>query len=581
MNWKPKSLHNTAAVHTLMTQLNVSKLIATLLVHRGITNFEEAKQFFRPQLEELHNPFLMKDMQKAVDRICQAIQHQEKILIYGDYDVDGTTAVALLSTFLKKITPHIYTYIPDRYTEGYGVSDQGIDYAAQHQITLIISLDCGIKSADKVDYAATKKIDFIICDHHLPDKNLPRAIAILDPKQPHCTYPYKELCGCAVGFKLIQALAITLNIPFEQLYQYLDLVAVATIADIVPITGENRILVHYGLKLINQQDEYQNMPKRKGLHLTLEHNIKELKANDILFKIAPKINAAGRIKSGNYAVKLLSENNDQEVQKTAQDIIEFNHIRKELDHQITQEALQIIEANHEQNNYTSVVYNPHWHPTAKGVIGIVASRLIETYYKPTIVLVKTETEDGKTKLAASARSVKGFDLYQALDKCKEHLIQFGGHIAAAGFTLYEENYPAFKQAFEQVVKNTITPNQRYETLEIDAEIDFSELDPKTLRILKQFEPHGPENLPPIFVTQNTFTNQYPQTVGKDHSHLRLHIAQATPTHISPTYTAVGFGLGHFAQTISPNHPIKVAYTLIENEWNGTKTTQLSIRDIKF
>jgi len=438
MRWNVSSETNTEIVKSLQADLQVDNTIAQLLAQRGITTFEKAKTFFRPSLDDLHNPFLMKDMDKAVNRIEKAIINNENILVFGDYDVDGTTAVSLVSSYLKTIHPNIATYIPDRYDEGYGISYKGIDFADDNNFTLIIALDCGIKSIDHIAYANEKQIDFIICDHHRPGDQLPNAIAVLDPKRDDCFYPYDELCGCGVGFKLIQALAQNRYQTIEDLTPYLDLVATAIAADIVPITGENRVLAKFGLEVINTAP-------RPGIKALIK-NIKKttLTITDVVFIIAPRINAAGRIKHGNHAVELLTEYNQEQAEQFASEIEQYNSDRKLLDKQITVEALSQIERNNEQNNFTTVVFQEDWH---KGVIGIVASRLTETYYRPTLVFTKSGD-----KLAASARSVKGFDVYNALENCAQHLEQFGGHMYAAGMTIKPENYAAFKNAFEEEVK---------------------------------------------------------------------------------------------------------------------------------
>ncbi len=453
MRWNLKSKPEKEKVQALQNALQVDEIIASLLVQRGIETFEQAKTFFRPTLEDLHNPYLMKDMDKAVSRIEKAIANNENILVFGDYDVDGTTAVSLVSSYLRSFYPKVATYIPDRYNEGYGISYLGIDYAEDNDMSLIIALDCGIKSIDHVNYAKAKNIDFIICDHHRPGDFLPDAIAVLDPKREDCSYPYDELCGCGVGFKLIQALAENRNQTIQDLLPYLDLVATAIAADIVPITGENRVLAKFGLEVINANP-------RPGIKALITSSIrskssgqnvkkKVLTITDVVFIVAPRINAAGRVKHGNEAVALLTEYNLEQAEQFASEIEQHNSDRKELDKQITKEALLQIEENNEQNRFSTVVYQENWH---KGVIGIVASRLVEKYYRPTIVFTKSGD-----KLAASARSVKDFDVYNALEACAEHLEQFGGHMYAAGMTLKEENYENFKNAFENEVKKTIHP----------------------------------------------------------------------------------------------------------------------------
>ncbi|MEO8534773.1 MAG: single-stranded-DNA-specific exonuclease RecJ, partial [Flavobacterium sp.] len=477
MRWTLKAKPSEDKVKHLAQALNVEDFVATLLIQRGIETFEDARNFFRPSLEHLHDPFLMKDMDKAVSRIESAIENQENILVFGDYDVDGTTAVSLVSSYLKSYYPNVATYIPDRYDEGYGISFKGIDFADDNGFSLIIALDCGIKSIEHIAYAKEKNIDFIICDHHRPGPFLPDAVAILDPKREDCSYPYDELCGCGVGFKLIQALGKNRNETIEDLVQYLDLVATAIAADIVPITGENRVLAYFGLQVINSDP-------RPGIK-ALVHQVKKkvLDITDVVFIISPRINAAGRIKHGNHAVELLTEFDFDQAQQFASEIEQYNADRKDLDKKITKEAFQQIIENSEEERFSTVVFQEDWH---KGVIGIVASRLIETYYRPTLVFTKSGD-----KYAASARSVKGFDVYNALEACAHHLEQFGGHMYAAGMTLKAENYKPFKDAFEKQVSATILPEMRTPEIEIDAEIDFADITPKLIRILKQFEPFGP------------------------------------------------------------------------------------------
>jgi single-stranded-DNA-specific exonuclease len=562
MRWTVKPKPNSEKVHQLAQELNVDELVATLLIQRGITSFDQAKTFFRPSLDHLHDPFLMKDMDVAVNRIENAIANQENILVFGDYDVDGTTAVSLVSSYLKSFYPNIATYIPDRYAEGYGISFQGIDFAEDNGFTLIIALDCGIKSIDHVAYAKEKNIDFIICDHHRPGDSLPEAVAVLDPKRDDCNYPYDELCGCGVGFKLIQALSQNRNQTIDDLIPYLDLVATAIAADIVPITGENRVLAHFGLQVINASP-------RPGIAALIQQIKKQsLTITDVVFVIAPRINAAGRIKHGNHAVELLTEFNLEQAQQFAKEIEDYNSERKGLDKQITQEALLQIEENNEQERFTSVVFQENWH---KGVIGIVASRLIETYYRPTLVF----TQSGDY-YAASARSVRGFDVYNALEACSEHLEQFGGHMYAAGMTLKAENYEAFKNAFEKVVQETIDSELLTPEIEVDAEINFSDINPKLIRILKQFEPFGPQNMTPIFVTKNAIDTGYPKFMGANNEHIRLFIKQNNSEGIA----AIGFNLANKKDLIANQKPFQMAYCIDENEWNGQLSLQLRLKDIQ-
>ncbi|TXI66182.1 MAG: single-stranded-DNA-specific exonuclease RecJ [Flavobacterium sp.] len=561
MRWNQKSKPNPEKVQAIQSALQVDEIIAKLLVQRGIETFEQAKTFFRPTLADLHNPYLMKDMDKAVARIEKAIANNENILIFGDYDVDGTTAVSLVSSYLRSFYPNVATYIPDRYAEGYGISYMGIDYAEDNDISLIIALDCGIKSIDHVNYAKAKNIDFIICDHHRPGDILPDAVAVLDPKREDCSYPYDELCGCGVGFKLIQALAENRNQTIDDLVLYLDLVATAIAADIVPITGENRVLAKFGLEVINSNP-------RPGIKALIQ-NVKKkvLTITDVVFIVAPRINAAGRIKHGNEAVALLTEYDLDQAEQFASEIEQHNSDRKELDKQITKEALLQIEENNEQVRFSTVVYQENWH---KGVIGIVASRLVENYYRPTIVFTKSGE-----KLAASARSVKDFDIYNALEACAEHLEQFGGHMYAAGMTLLEENYENFKNAFEKVVQETIHPDLLTPEISYDAEIELSEINPKLMRLLKQFEPFGPENMTPLFLAKGLTDSGYAKTLGSDNEHLKAFVKQGN----SESFGAIGFGLGNKLDLVANKNKFDAIFSLEENEWKDTVTLQLQLRDI--
>ncbi|MBP6072219.1 MAG: single-stranded-DNA-specific exonuclease RecJ [Flavobacterium sp.] len=562
MRWTVASPPEKETIQNLISELQIDPIIASLLVQRGITTFDQAKTFFRPSLEDLHDPFLMKDMDKAVNRIEKAILNNENILVFGDYDVDGTTAVSLVSSYLKTIHPNIATYIPDRYDEGYGISFKGIDFADDNDFTLIIALDCGIKSIDHIAYANEKQIDFIICDHHRPGAELPNAVAVLDPKRTDCFYPYDELCGCGVGFKLIQALAQNRNQTTSDLVPYLDLVATAIAADIVPITGENRVLAKFGLEVINAAP-------RPGIKSLLKNSKKKiLTITDVVFMIAPRINAAGRIKHGNHAVELLTEYNSEQADQFASEIEQYNSDRKSLDKQITIEALAQIENNNEQNHFTTVVFQEDWH---KGVIGIVASRLTETYYRPTLVFTKSGD-----KLAASARSVKGFDVYNALENCSEHLEQFGGHMYAAGMTLKPENYLPFKAAFEAEVKKTITPEMRVPEITIDAQIELTDITPKLVRILHQFEPFGPQNMTPIFATKDVVDTGYAKTIGQGDEHLKLYVKQ----HQSQGFGAIGFGLGNKLPAIKNRKPFEIAYCIDENEYKDEISIQLRVKDLK-
>jgi len=562
MRWNLKPQPDPQTTQQLADALSVDASIAALLVQRGVATFEEARQFFRPSLDDLHDPYLMKDMDKAVQRIEQAIANNENMLVFGDYDVDGTTAVSLVSSYLKSFYPNVDTYIPDRYKEGYGISDAGIDYADDNGCTLIIALDCGIKSIDKVAYANSKGIDFIICDHHRPGDTLPDAVAVLDPKRIDCNYPYDELCGCGVGFKLVQALAANRGQGIADLVQYLDLVATAIAADIVPITGENRVLAKFGLEVINSKP-------RPGIK-ALVQNLKKrtLTISDVVFVIAPRINAAGRIKHGNYAVQLLTEFGLEEAEGFAAQIEQLNADRKDLDKLITAEALRQIEDNGDHDKFTTVVFQQDWH---KGVIGIVASRLIETYYRPTLVFTRSGD-----KLAASARSVKDFDVYNALEACAEHLEQFGGHMYAAGLTLLEEQYPLFRAKFEQVVADSIHPDLLIPEISIDAELDFADITPKLMRILKQFEPFGPGNMTPVFMARNIKDTGFGKPIGADESHLRLFVKQGS----SEGFAAIGFGLAAKKELACNGETFDAVFSIDENEWNGQTSLQLRLRDIR-
>lgn len=562
MRWTIKPKPETEQIDRLAKALKVDRLVAQLLVQRGITTYEEAKKFFRPQLEDLHDPFLMKDMDLAVNRIENAIANNENILVFGDYDVDGTTAVALLSSYLLSYYPNVATYIPDRYDEGYGVSYKGIDFAEDNGFSLIIALDCGVKAIDKVAYAKEKKVDFIICDHHRPGEKLPDAVAVLDPKRSDCEYPYDELCGCGVGFKLIQALGSRKGETIYDLTQYLDLVATAIGADIVPITGENRILAYYGLRVINEAP-------RIGFKAIIDQiNKASLTITDVVFIIAPRINAAGRMKHGQHAVNLLTETNLEQAAKFAAEIEKFNTDRRGLDQEITQEALLQIQENEEEEGFTSVVYKETWH---KGVIGIVASRLTETYYRPTLVFTKSGD-----KLAASARSVKGFDVYNALEGCSDYIEQFGGHKYAAGLTLLEHQYNNFKHQFEKVVKESIDPQLLVPEITVDAMIALKDITPKLLRIINQFAPFGPGNMSPTFMAENLVDTGYAKGVGAEDAHLKLAVTQND----SYKMEGIGFNLGDKLPLVTSRKPFSAVFSIDENEWQGNVSLQLKIKDIK-
>ncbi|MEB3004041.1 single-stranded-DNA-specific exonuclease RecJ [Capnocytophaga sp. G2] len=532
------------------------KTIACLLLQRGIHSFKQAKEFFNPSLEQLHNPFVMKDMDRAVERILLAIKHKENILIYGDYDVDGTCSVSILYLFLSKVYPNVSTYVPDRYKEGYGISFQGIDYAVDNDVSLIITLDCGIKGHEKVQYAKGKGIEMIITDHHTPAETLPEAVAVLNPKRADCTYPYKELCGCGIGFKLIQALCKSLQLPSHTPYEFLDLVALATCADIVPITGENRVLVYFGLRQINEQPS-------QVMTLLLASVPPPIQVRDLVFVAAPRINAAGRMAHAQKAVDFLTQNALEEAS-----CLEFlNHKRKGADEQITQEALEQIVSNHEEEASATVVFSKDWH---KGVIGIVASRLTETYYRPTIVF----TQSGDV-LTASARSVKGYNLYEALCQCRDYLLQFGGHTAAAGMTLLPENYLPFKKRFQEIVAQTLPEALRKPAITLSVEMPLKEITLPFYRCLQRFAPFGPKNMTPIFLAYEVIAKNV-FLMGNEGSHLRMTL---TDSSLRQEFEAVGFGLGHKKSIVEKGQPFTIAYELSQNTWKGTTSLQLVIKDI--
>jgi single-stranded-DNA-specific exonuclease len=552
--------HNVAA---LQQSLNINSTLCTILVERGIDSFEKAKDYFRPQLTGLHDPWLMKDMHKAVDRIVTAFNKKEKILVFGDYDVDGTTSVACMYQFLCKIYDVTFLdfYIPHRYREGYGVSQMGIDFAKENNFSLIISLDCGIKSVDLVDYAKRSGIDFVICDHHLPDEKIPDAVAILNPKQIDCNYPYKELCGCGVGFKLITALAQHFNIEEEHYHCYLDLVATAIAADIVPMTGENRIMAFYGLEKINTDPN----PGIKAL-IHLGNIQKKLSINNVVFVIAPRVNAAGRMDDARKAVQLFIEQEYDKALAYAEMLHSDNSDRKEADSSITEEALALIDADEILiNKKTTVVFKNHWH---KGVVGIVASRMIERYYRPTVVL----TQSGEVA-AGSARSVPGFNLYEAIHACREHLLGYGGHFAAAGMSLLPQNVEAFANKFEAVVAATIQDHLLVPEIIIDTAVSFKDITTSFYSIISQMEPFGPENMRPVFVAKNAWDTGYSKIV-KD-LHIRFVIRQD-----NFTFTGIGFNLSQKFHLLQLQKPIDVVFTIDENEWNGATTLQLKVIDIR-
>jgi len=544
-------------------ELGIHEVLANMLVSRGVSNFDEAKRFFRPALADLHDPFLMRDMDKAIARIEHAIGNNEKVLIYGDYDVDGTTAVAVVYSFFRQFHSRLEYYLPDRYAEGYGISIQGIDYAAAHGFSLIIALDCGIKSVDKVAYAREKNIDFIIGDHHLPGDQLPEAVAVLDPKRGDCPYPYKELSGCGIGFKMVQAFIQKNNMDIAQCYQYLDLVAVSIASDIVPITGENRVLTHYGLQKLNTNPccglkSLIDLSNNRNSHFTV---------NDIVFQIGPRINAAGRIDHAKDAVQLLTAKSLQDAAVYSSSIDVQNAQRKDFDLRITEEALAIIDANEIlKSRVTTVVFKPDWH---KGVIGIVASRLTEKYYRPTVVLTQTNGH-----VAGSARSVVGFDLYEALQECSDLLDQFGGHKYAAGLTMKLENISSFQERFEEVVSGSIHPHQLQREIALEAELSLSDINGKFFRVLRQFEPFGPQNEAPMFLSRDVVALGPAVVVGGNHLKMTVHQDE------SIRFECIGFGLGEYADIINTGKTFDICYTVDENIWRDKRYLQLNLKDIR-
>ena len=566
--WKLREGADADNVRQLSSELGVDPVLAELLVQRGVHTFEQARSFFRPNLDDLHDPFLMQDMEKAVERVRQAVVSNEKVLVYGDYDVDGTTAVSLVYSFLRRLTSQVDFYIPERYDEGYGVSYKGIDWAAENGFGLIITLDCGIKANEKVDYAKSKGIEMIICDHHLPENELPKAVAVLDPKREDCHYPFDDLSGCGVGFKLVQAYSQRYDIPFETLIPLLDLLVVSIASDLVSVTGENRILAHFGLKQlnVNPREGLLAMIQLSGLepnHLTID---------DIVFKIGPRINAAGRMESGRMAVELLTAQDPADAVRIGTEINEHNNERKNIDRRITQEALEMVRSgNCLSSGNATIVYNPQWH---KGVVGIVASRLVEAFYKPTIVF--TMSQGGM--VTGSARSVHGFDLYDAIESCSGLLENFGGHLYAAGLTLKEENLPAFCERIEKAISGTIIPAMQTPVVEIDAKLNFSQITPKFLRILKQFQPFGPGNNAPVFLTENVYDNGMGRKVGAEGGHLKLELIQES--HPYHHISAIAFNMADFFDHIKMGNPIDVCYSIVENYYRGTANTQLRVKDLR-
>ncbi len=564
--WIIKERGDSATVLQLAEKMGVSESLANLMVQRNINTPDEAKEFFDPSLDHLHDPFLLKDMNIAVDRLSSAIKRNEKILVYGDYDVDGTTAVALVYSFLREHYSNVGYYIPDRYKEGYGVSFQGLDYASANNFRLVITLDCGIKAVEKIQYARSKGIDVIVCDHHYPGSEIPKAVAVLDPKQPGCNYPYKELSGCGVGFKLIHAYSKIHCIPFSSITHYLDLVAVSIASDIVPITGENRIMAYFGLRQLNEAP-------RTGLReIIREAEIcRAVTVEDVVFRIGPRINAAGRMETGSKAVELLVSNDTKLATGISKEINGFNLERRNVDRVITSEAMRMIsEDQRTLNSKTTVLFNPSW---KKGVIGIVASRLIETYYRPTVIL--TESNGFAT---GSARSVQGYDLYQAIEACSDLLESFGGHMFAAGLTLKKDNIETFRTRFEQHVCNTITEEQLLPRVLADAVLEFDEINEEFFSVLNRFQPFGPENMSPVFVSKNVFDSGTGRMVGSSGEHLKLDLCQDNPC--GRSVPAIAFNQANHFEHIKAGKPIDICYSVEMNEFRGQRNLQLNIKDIK-
>ena len=565
--WTVKAEADEEISAQLAAELGIDRVLANLLVQRGVQTFEQARSFFRPRLEDLHDPFLMADMDKAVERVHEAIENGQKILVYGDYDVDGTTAVALVYSFIRRFTQKVDFYIPDRYDEGYGLSYKGLDFASDNGVQLVITLDCGIKAIDKVEYARAKGIEVIICDHHLPENELPGAVAVLDPKREDCHYPFDDLCGCGVGFKLVQGYVKKYDLDPELLAPLLDLQVVSIASDLVSMTGENRILAHYGLKRLNENP-------RKGLLAMI--NLAKLEPghiniDDIVFKIGPRINAAGRMESGRLAVELLTATDDQTAFRIGDQINDSNNERKSIDREITQEALEMVRNGQalETENVT-IVYNPTWN---KGVVGIVASRLVEAYYKPTVVLTKSNGF-----VTGSARSVQGFDLYASIESCADLLENFGGHVYAAGLTLKEDNLEAFCRRMNKFVSGNITREELTPVVEIDARLDFSQITPKFTRILKQFQPFGPGNSNPVFLTEDVYDAGNGRKVGAGGVHLKLDLMQESQPYRQ--IAAIGFNMADNYEYIKAGNPIDVCYSIVENFYRGSSTIQLRLKDVR-
>lgn len=564
--WRLRAPADPENVKQLSAELGVDPVLATLLVHRGIRTFEEARSFFRPNLSDIHDPFLMKDMDKAVERLEKAVYGNEKVLVYGDYDVDGTTAVALVYSFIRRLTSSVDFYIPDRYDEGYGVSKKGIDWAAENGFRLIITLDCGIKAIDKVEYAASKGIDIIICDHHLPESEIPAAVAVLDPKREDCHYPFDDLSGCGVGFKLVQAYSAKCGIPFESLLPLLDLLVVSIASDLVSVVGENRVLAHFGLKWLNEKPRVGLKAMISLANLEPEH----ITIDDIVFKIGPRINAAGRMESGRLAVELLTAEDDMTAMSIGTKINDNNNERKSIDREITKEALDMVQNGTCCTSENAViVYGPEWN---KGVVGIVASRLVEAYYKPTFVLTKSNGF-----ITGSARSVRGFDLYDAISSCSDLLENYGGHIYAAGLTMREENLAEFASRIDRYVSSHITKEMVTPVIDVDSEINFSQITPKFFRVLKQFQPFGPGNSSPVFLTRNVYDDGNGRKVGPGGQHLKLELIQESqPYH---QVSAIAFNMADSFEHIRNGNPVDVCYSIVENYYRGNSTLQLRIKDI--
>ena len=565
--WTIKAPADPEKVSRLSAELGIDRVLADLLVQRGVETFEEARSFFRPRLEDLHDPFLMKDMDKAVGRLHEAIVSGQKILVYGDYDVDGTTAVALVFSFVRRFTDRVGFYIPDRYDEGYGLSYKGLDWASDNGFNLVITLDCGIKAIDKVEYARGKGIDVIICDHHLPEDALPGAVAVLDPKREDCHYPFDDLCGCGVGFKLVQGYVRKYDLDPLLLEPLLDLQVVSIASDLVSMTGENRILAHYGLKRLNENP-------RKGLLAMI--NLAKLEPghisiDDIVFKIGPRINAAGRMESGRLAVELLTATDDLTAFRIGEQINDNNNERKSIDREITQEALAMVAAGKAlSTENVTIVYNPTWN---KGVVGIVASRLVEAYYKPTVVLTKSNGF-----VTGSARSVQGFDLYSSIESCADLLENFGGHVYAAGLTMKEENLPEFCRRMNQFVSGNITREELTPVIEIDSRLDFSQITPKFTRILKQFQPFGPGNANPVFLTEDVYDAGNGRKVGAGGVHMKLDLMQESQPYRQ--IAAIAFNMSEFHDYIKAGNPIDICYSIVENFYRGSSTIQLRLKDMR-